>query len=67
MTKCRLKPAAQSDYEDFEAHYGDRCCSCHINPPCGWCTHPGNPLNLDENEDAWYDPLTSAVMDAVGE
>lgn len=28
-------------------------CSCHICPPCGDCTHPGNPLNLEESDDLW--------------
>lgn len=31
----------------------DMSCSCHINPPCSKCTHPGNPLNLEETEEAW--------------
>lgn len=22
-------------------------------PPCGWCLHEGNPINLAETESAW--------------
>lgn len=29
----------------------DESCSCHISPPCNWCTDPDNPLNLDEVDD----------------
>ena len=51
----RLKPEpelteeAQADREEFEAYkdeYGG--CRCHINPPCGHCTHPGNPANQED-------------------
>lgn len=28
-------------------------CSCHINPPCSYCTHEGNPDNLENIEEAW--------------
>ncbi|TCL70603.1 hypothetical protein [Rhizobium sp. BK251] len=24
----------------IEEHASDRCCSCHINPPCSYCTDP---------------------------
>ena len=49
----RLKEEYQKVRDDFEEDYGFRGCSCHINPPCGYCTHPGNPTNLEETEDAW--------------
>ena len=39
--------------DEFEIDCGDSCCSCHINPPCGYCTHPGNPENLEETTEAW--------------
>jgi len=38
---------------DFNFEYMDGGCSCHIGAPCGYCTHPGNPLCLDGNDDAW--------------
>jgi len=42
--------------EEFEEEYSEEGqCSCHINPPCDSCTHPGNPNNLDENPDAWVE------------
>jgi len=48
-----LKPEYQQVADDFNRHYSDRGCSCHISPPCGFCTHEGNPLNLHECEDVW--------------
>lgn len=47
----RLKPEYQALADEFDAK--DSCCSCHLNPPCGHCTHPGNPANLEEDVDAW--------------
>lgn len=47
----KLKPEYQELANEFEGR--DDCCSCHINPPCDHCTHPGNPDNLAENEGAW--------------
>jgi hypothetical protein len=44
----RLTEEAQNDrdaYERLDSRYG---CSCHISPPCGTCTHPGNPQNQDD-------------------
>ncbi len=32
-------------------------CTCFQCAPCGACTHPGNTLNLEENDDVWR-PLT---------
>ena len=52
-----LTEEGQALADEFEEMYADGCCSCHINPPCGWCVHPGNPHNLAEMPDAWiYDP-----------
>lgn len=48
-----LTAAAQEDRDSFESNYSDGCCSCHINPPCGYCTDPGNPLNQDEHDECW--------------
>lgn len=53
----RLKPSpelteeAQADRDAFEAE--DTSCRCHINPPCGHCTHPGNPVNQAEDPACW--------------
>jgi hypothetical protein len=48
-----LMPWAQEAATSFWRKYGDGNCSCHINPPCGSCTHEGNPRNLDETPEAW--------------
>lgn len=48
-----LTEEAQSDRDEFDSM--DWCCSCHINPPCGYCTHPGNPANQEEDEDCWIE------------
>jgi len=48
----RLKPEYQELADELDA---DACCTCHIAPPCGYCTHPGNPANLEEDEEAWED------------
>ena len=54
-TKQRLTPDAQGDADDFEYDYSCGGCSCHIDPPCGYCVHPGNPRNLEEDDEAWED------------
>jgi len=46
-----LMPWAQKVSMDFHTHYDD--CSCHLSPPCGSCTHEGNPNNLEETPEAW--------------
>lgn len=42
-------------------------CSCHLSPPCNCCIHPGNPLNLNEDDEAWEDSneLRAAVRKVV--
>lgn len=51
-----LLPDFRDLRDDFDAAYPDGVgCSCHINPPCNYCTHPGNPDNLNENRDAWIE------------
>ncbi|MNZ18475.1 hypothetical protein D3C78_354880 [compost metagenome] len=50
----RLTEQAQDERDDFEAGYGSpRNCSCFQSAPCGCCTHPGNPHNQDEDDEAW--------------
>lgn len=42
----RLTEQAQADRNSFERYYGSEGnCSCFSHPPCGSCTHPGNPSN----------------------
>ncbi|PMS26051.1 hypothetical protein C0Z16_27910 [Paraburkholderia rhynchosiae] len=52
-----LTPEAQAERDDFKAiGYEDRGCTCFTGcVPCGWCTHPGNPLNQDEDESCWME------------
>lgn len=51
----QLTPAAQEDRAEFERYADHHGCSCHLTPPCDYCTHPGNPLNQNEDDDAWED------------
>lgn len=63
FSRLYLKPEYQEDADDFEMHFEDGGCTCFMgHPPCGYCTHPGNPIGLDEDDDVWIDPLTAAVM-----
>ena len=57
MTR-RLTAEAQAERDDFEHEYYGGNCSCHLSPPCGSCTHPGNPHN--QEEDSCYVPSTAS-------
>lgn len=49
-----LTAEAEAEADDFRRVQEDRGCVCFTGcAPCGWCTHPGNPLNLAEDDDAW--------------
>lgn len=58
VQKPRLNRYGIKLSEGFQSLYGEIDCSCHINPPCNSCLHPGNPKNLEENPDVWEDSLT---------
>lgn len=48
----QLTEEAQSERRQFESETGG--CYCHTGAaPCGHCTHPGNPLNQEEDDSAW--------------
>jgi len=50
----RLTKIADAERQQFIRTFGyDGNCSCHISPPCGSCTHPGNPMNQEEDESCW--------------
>lgn len=49
----QLTPWAEDELADWGRLYGDCGCTCFISPPCGSCTHPGNPYNLEATDDAW--------------
>lgn len=52
-----LTPKAQEDRTNFKAEYGSAGnCSCHINPPCNSCLHPGNPFN-QEDDSCWEEVI----------
>lgn len=54
--KVRLTQSAEIERMLFYNFYGNSGCTCFLRPPCGFCTHPGNPANQDEDESCWeYD------------
>ena len=53
----RLKAEHQELADDFVVSYEDAGCSCHHNPPCGYCTHEGHPENLEGTPEAWVEML----------
>lgn len=59
-----LTPDAEAEYLDFEQHIADMGCRCCVSPPCEWCVHPGNPINLYECDDCWVD---EDIIDAMCE
>lgn len=63
MTK-QLTEQAENDRAEFYANYAYRGCTCFQVAPCGYCTHPGNPLNQEEDETAWeVGPILETVQD----
>jgi len=58
MTKYILKPEAQHDRDLFEKYVKDEGCSCFKRPPCGYCTHPGNPYN-QEDDCFWVEAISN--------
>jgi hypothetical protein len=61
MNNMRLTEEAELSNLEFFREYGDGNCSCHISPPCGSCTHPGNPVNQAEDENCWEPDLPDAI------
>lgn len=55
----RLTELAQAFRDEFDATVKHQGCSCHISPPCNFCLHPGNPVNLEACDEAW-EPTTDA-------
>lgn len=38
----------------FQREYGSEGnCSCHLSAPCSSCTHPGNPIAIEETDEYW--------------
>lgn len=49
-----LTDEAQDDRDAFESMRDELGgCRCHLNPPCSYCTHPGNPVNQEEDPSCW--------------
>lgn len=44
----RLIEELEMAHDYFLIEFRDSGCTCFISPPCGYCTHPGNPLNLED-------------------
>lgn len=61
--KWRPKPKATrrvltQEGEDLQAEYdavhpGGCYCAVTTMPPCSACTHPGNPISIEETEELW--------------
>ena len=63
MDKHRLTKEAQEDRDDFFRLYPwGSGCLCHIMPPCTYCTHPGNPMN-QEDDQFWEDIEQQLFLD----
>lgn len=67
MKGMELTPAAQDDRDDFDASAAKCGCTCFISPPCGFCTHPGNPRNQDEDESCWQPEAEEAPAEVMRE
>jgi len=48
-----LKDWAQADRDAYERLCEHRGCTCFISAPCVCCTHPGNPLNQESDNECW--------------
>lgn len=61
-----LNALGESLYETFRAEAKWYGCSCHTSPPCSYCTHEGNPANLEHQDDVWEEvwDLDEAVEQA---
>lgn len=52
--RLHLAEWAEAEADDFDRTQEFRGCICFTGcAPCCWCTHPGNPINLAEDDDAW--------------
>lgn len=49
----QLTEEAEAERHEFERDYGNQGCTCFLSPPCSFCTHPGNPMNQNEDDECW--------------
>lgn len=54
----------EEEKDAVEEFLASGSCTCHINPPCSKCTHPGNPLGLEYRLVETYSDI-EMVVDAV--
>lgn len=52
-----LKEWASEAYYKFCREWQDYGCSCHLSPPCSYCTEEGNPASLEEDDCAWFEAI----------
>lgn len=54
LVRLHLTDEAQAEEDAFTSDCKDRGCVCWTGcAPCSFCTHPGNPANLAEDDSAW--------------
>jgi len=57
-----LNKQGQEVYEDFLSHDYQGCTCPTGHPPCSYCTDPGNPISIEENDEFWEkDPEIEAL------
>jgi hypothetical protein len=61
----RLNDEGLELLDEFNLQFSDSGCSCFQCPPCSWCTHPGNPHNLIEDDSLMKTEMT--LFEAVNE
>lgn len=50
-----LNADGQEAEDSFACYMEERGngCTCFISAPCGYCTHPGNPIAIEETDEFW--------------
>lgn len=58
-----LTEEAVEKYLEFLASLAEQGCTCWKGfPPCPYCTHEGNPINLLENAKAWQQSFSEEEL-----
>ena len=57
-----LTPEGELLEAQFKSIFRWGGCSCFISPSCGYCTHPGNPLNLEGDPEVWMEEWEGFVV-----
>lgn len=61
----QLNQAGEDAVAEFEDIYMNRTCRCFISPPCSYCTHEGNPINVEETPEYWDDDVPTKTDDVM--